>query len=344
MGVFYLAFERHLAAGAIHLHCPPMLLLGILLGLGCAICSSLAYLASRRFTVRQAGHEPDAPRWLGPLRLMVTAHIYLALACGVAYLVLMPRGVEAQPADWSWAIVTSIFVAMFYLTGNTLLFFALRMTEASRIAPLLGFKVVLLALVTHFVLGNALVGQQWIAVVLATAAAVMLGSSGGRLPLSVALLAIGTCAGFVGSDVFISKMVPAWLPAGLMLEQADKFQRIEAAMQGMSLVYVWCGLIAIALLPVARPWKKTHWKGSAPYAGFWLVAMICLFSAFSLVGIVLGNILQSTRGLMSILIGVAVVKLGHHHIESHAPLKVVIQRIIAAALMVGAITLYVTAK
>ncbi|MEM6507538.1 MAG: hypothetical protein AAF711_19030, partial [Planctomycetota bacterium] len=60
--------------------------------------------------------------------------------------------------------------------------------------------------------------------------------------------------------------------------------------------------------------------------------------------IILGNILQSTRGLMSILLGVLIAKLGHHHIESHAPLKVVIQRAIAAAMMIGAIALYVTAK
>jgi len=324
-----------------------MLLLGIILGLGCALCSSLAYLASRRYTVRHAGHEPDQPRWRGPLRLMVTAHLMLAVVCGVAYLVLLPRGETAQPADWPWAITTSVFVALFYLFGNTLLFFALRLTEASRIAPLLGFKVVLLALATHFILGQNLVGQQWVAVVLATAAAWMLGSSGTRLPLAVVLLAIGSCSGFVGSDLFIDRMYRAWLPAGVEYDVAMKespFMVVRASMTGMSLVYVWCGIIATLLLPLAKPWQKTHWSGSAPYAGLWLGAMVCLFSAFALVGIVLGNILQATRGLMSILIGVAVVKLGHHHIESHAPLKVVIQRCIAAALMVGAITLYVTAK
>ena len=319
------------------------MLLGILLGLGCALASSLAYLASRRFTVRHAGREPQEPQWRGPLRLMVTAHVYLAIACGIGYLFLMPRGNLAQPADWSWAMVTSIAVALFYLTGNTLLFFALRRSEASRIAPLLGVKIVLLALVTHFFLGESLVAQQWIAVALGTFAALMLGSSGGRLPWRVALLALGACAGYVGSDTFIGQMWPAWLPTGVTEELATEQQRVRASMTGMSLVYVWCGLIAAALLPIAKPWQKRHWTGSASYAGFWLVAMVCLFSTFALVGLILGNILQATRGLMSILLGVAVVKLGHHHIESHAPLKVVIQRCIAAALMIGAIALYVTA-
>ena len=323
------------------------MLLGIFLGLSAALASSLAYLASRRFTVRHAGHESSQPQWRGPLRLMVCSHVMLSLVCGLAFVVLLPSGADRQPADWSWAIQSSALVAVFYLTANTLLFFALRMTEASRIAPLLGFKVVLLALVTHFILGNELVGQQWVAVVLATAAAVMLGSSGGRLPITVALLAFATCAGFVGSDVFISKMVPAWLPEGVpydVLTDEGRKAAVKASMTGMSLVYIWCGLIAVVLLPVAKPWRREHWKGSAPYAGLWLIAMICLFSAFALLGIVLGNILQATRGLMSILLGVAVVKLGHHHIESHASLKVIIQRGIAAALMVGAIALYVLAK
>jgi drug/metabolite transporter (DMT)-like permease len=320
------------------------MLLGILLGLGSAFCSSLAYLASRRFTVRYVGHQDKQPQWRGPLRLMVCSHVMLSVLCGIAFLLLRPTTPDVQPADLSWAVTTTVFVALFYLTGNTLLFFALRRTEASRIAPLLGMKVVLLALATQFVLGETLVAQQWLAVVLASAAAWMLGSSGGRLPATTLLLAVGSCAGFVCSDLFIDQMWPAWLPADVAGDEANEIQRVRASITGMALVYVWCGTLAVALLPLAKPWKVEYWRGSASYAASWMTAMICLFSAFALVGIVLGNILQSTRGLMSILIGVAVVKLGHHHIESHAPLKVVIQRGIAAALMVGAIALYVTAN
>lgn len=319
------------------------MLLGILLGLGSAFCSSLAYLASRRFSVRHAGHEPDQPRWLGPLRLMVCSHVMLSVLCGAAYLLLMPRG-DAVPSNWQWAITTTVFVALFYLTGNTLLFFALRKIEASRISPLLGMKVVLLAFATQFVLKESLIPQQWVAVVLATAAAWVLGSSGGRLPMGTMLLAICSCAGFVTSDLFIKQMWPAWLPAGTGAEDASQLQRVRASITGMALVYVWCGVLAVALLPMAKPWKKTYWKGSAPYAVSWMTAMVCLFSAFALIGIILGNILQATRGLWSIALGVFVVKLGHHHIESHAPLRVVIQRAIAALMMVGAIALYVTAK
>lgn len=324
-----------------------MLLIGIILGLGSAIASSFSYLASRRFTVRHASDDLEGPRWRGPLRLMVCSHAILSVLCGVAYLYLMPRGEAAQPTDWSWAITTTICVALFYLAGNTLIFFALRRSDASRIAPLLGFKLVILALVTHVVLGARLEPQQWVAVGLATAAAWVLGASGGRLPWPSVVLTLGSCSGFVCSDIFISKMVPAWLPQGINLqeESPDSGQAlVRAAMTGMSLVYVWCGVIALALLPVAKPWRGRYWAGAAPYAGAWIMAMVFLFSAFALIGIVLGNILQATRGLWSIGLGVVVAKLGHHHIETHAPMKVVIQRAVAAALMVVAIALFVTAK
>lgn len=329
---------------------PSQLILGILLGLGSAFASSLAYLASRRFTVRDAQYtradQSAEPRWIGPLRLMVCAHAMLSVVCALAFLVLLPRG-EMQPDNWAWAITTTIFVALFYLTGNTLLFFALRLSDASRIAPLLGFKLVLLAFATHLILGDRLAVQQWLAIALATAAAWVLGASGKRLPWPTIVLTLCACAGFVGSDLFISKMVPAWLPAGSDAQAVsanDGLALVRASVTGMALVYVWCGVIALVLLPIAKPWRREHWTRSAPYAGAWLFAMVGLFSAFALVGIVLGNILQATRGLMSIGLGVIVAKLGHHHIETHAPLKVVIQRGLAAAMMVCAIALYVTAK
>ncbi|MGB0767687.1 MAG: EamA family transporter, partial [Phycisphaeraceae bacterium] len=312
------------------------MLFGILLGLGSAFCSSLAYLVSRRYSVHHVEREADQPQWLGPLRLMVTTHVMLGVVCGGAYLVIRPTG-EAQPPDWSWALSSCVFVALFYLIANTLVFFVLQRTEASRIAPLLGFKVVLLALVTHFILKDPLVEQQWVAVLLATAAAWVLGASGGRLPRTTVVLTVLACACYVSSDTFIGQMVPAWMPAGVDYEAAkttDPLAVMTAALQGMALSYVWCGLVAVALLPIAKPWRATHWRGSAPYAGAWLLAMVCLYSCFALTNIVLGTILQSTRGLMSIFIGVLIYKLGHHHIESHAPLKVVIQRAIAAALMI----------
>lgn len=62
--------------------------------------------------------------------------------------------------------------------------------------------------------------------------------------------------------------------------------------------------------------------------------------AFAFVGPVFGIILQSTRGIMSIIVGVAVSRLGLLHIEAHITHNVFIQRLAAALLMTIAVALY----
>lgn len=320
-----------------------MYALGIVLGLVCAAGSSSAYLFSRLYALRHARDSPDEATWRGPVRLLVCAHLYLGVVCGLAALVLWPRG-DRQPADVGWALLTVAGVAGFYLIANASLFMALQRIDASRVAPLLGFKVVVLAMVMRFALGESLTGQQWVAVVLASTAAVMLGTTGGRVPARAAALVGGACLGFVMSDVCISRMVPAMLPASIQPGTASEAQRMLASLSGMSMVYVFCGLAALAMLPVVKIKGPEPWRAAVPYAAAWLTAMVALFSSFSIVGVVLGNILQSTRGLMSIGVGVLIARLGHHELESHATRGVIIRRIIAAAIMTTAIGLYVAAE
>ncbi|XAL97969.1 EamA family transporter [Phycisphaeraceae bacterium D3-23] len=324
-----------------------MQLVGIILGLLSALGASLAYLCSRRYAVRAQRDEPDATPWRPPLRLLVTAHVWLALACGVgfpAFLVLRETPVD-RPV---YAALMSAGVALFYLLGNVFLFLSLQRTDASRVAPLLGMKVILLALTVELFMGEDFSAAQWAAVVMASGAAVMLGTAGGKLPLKTLAMILATCAGFVLSDLFIKQMIPAWLPAGVALEDADQAQRITAAMTGMALAYIWCGVVAVTMLPIVLHGHRDGFTkafmrslpGGLPYAAAWFMSMVCLFSCFSLVGIVFGGILQSTRGLMSIALGFILAHLGHHHLERHAPWPVIARRLIAAAVMTAAIALY----
>jgi drug/metabolite transporter (DMT)-like permease len=321
--------------------------LGIILGLLSALGASLAYLCSRRYAVRAAEQEPDATPWRPPLRLLVTAHAWLAGVC-LAALPLLVTTMDARPERPGYAAMTSAGVAFFYLLGNVFLFLTLRLTDASRVSPLLGLKVVMLALTVELFTAEDFTTLQWLAVVMATGAAVMLGTSGGRLPVKTLAMILATCAGFVLSDLCIKQMIPAWLPEGVALDAADKQQRITAAMAGMALAYVWCGGVAVAMLPVVLRGRAEGFTralvrtlpGGLPYAGAWFMSMVCLFSCFSLVGIVFGGILQSTRGLMSVLLGAGIAYLGHHHLERHAPWPVVVRRFIAAGVMTAAIALY----
>ena len=94
-----------------------MYVLGILLGLVCAAGSSTAYLCSRLYALRHARDTPGESSWRGPLRLLVCAHVYLGVVCGLAALVLWPRG-ERALADVGWALLMCLGVAVFYLVAN----------------------------------------------------------------------------------------------------------------------------------------------------------------------------------------------------------------------------------
>ena len=82
------------------------------------------------------------------------------------------------------------------------------------------------------------------------------------------------------------------------------------------------------------------WLYSLPFAVSWLIGMFFLFSCFGVVGVVFGNILQSTRGLLSIILGVFVAYAGFEALEPKMTKKILIQRILAAVLMAGAVAMF----
>ena len=69
--------------------------------------------------------------------------------------------------------------------------------------------------------------------------------------------------------------------------------------------------------------------------------MLFLFACFALINVMLGNIIQSTRGIISILIAAAIAKAGYEHIEKKVTTGIFIRRIAAAILMVISIVMFV---
>ena len=68
--------------------------------------------------------------------------------------------------------------------------------------------------------------------------------------------------------------------------------------------------------------------------------MLFLYACFALIGTVNGNIVQSTRGIIAILIGAALSKLGFNELEEKITLNIFIRRIIAGAMMILAIVAF----
>jgi drug/metabolite transporter (DMT)-like permease len=293
--------------------------IGIVLGLTVAFLQSCAYFFSRRYVIRRGGAVMD---------LLILSHILM----GLASLALLPL---AAPRQWPplrsyfWPLMGT---AGFYVIGQLALLTLMRRMEASRIAPLLSLKILILAIATTLLPDQSpLSAGQWAAACLCLTGALLLYFAGPAFTLSSAVWLLTACLGYSFSDLSIKALV----------KSLDPIPTLHASVLAACLSYVACGIAAIPFLPLLkRNGKWRDWPAALPYASAWFLAMIALFGCFGIVGTVYGNILQSTRGIMSVVIGAALAHLGWIHIEERTSRIVLLRRLAAAVLMTLAIWLY----
>ena len=305
--------------------------LGVVSGLAAAGFSAVSYLVSRHYGLgqRTLGRKGAA------LRLLAVSHLLMAAVC-------IPLTWAAWPATSPPVRLFAVPLALsvgFYLLGQSSLFAALKRVEASRMAPLLGLKIVMLAVIVSFVLGHVLDTRQWLAVALSVAAAVMLQAGRGAVPAQAFGFVLACCLCFAIADIYIIRLIDG-LQAGAMTSSAV-ISRLHAGGLAMTLTYGLCGLLFVPLVVGLRPYTRTDWVAASQYASAWLLSMVGLYCCFGLVGVVFGNILQSTRGVMSVAIGAALAHLGWHELEQRVDRATLLRRLAAALLMTAAIALYV---
>lgn len=297
------------------------MIVGILLGFGAACCQSLSYLASGTFVRRFQSST---------VVLLALSHIIMG---GFSAVILALSWPETMPSFRLYARPLVLGVVS-YLIGQLGLFLALRRADASRVSPLLGLKIVLLALISTACLGHSYSAAQWAAVLISVLAAALLNESGGRIPLSSLLWICMACTWYSISDINIKAQVSHFTYLGLL----------RGCLVSASMSYLLCGIAGLAVLGCIRRPSREMWVYALPFALAWFSAMLFLFACFSLVGVVFGNIIQSTRGLISILIGVAIAGAGYVHLEQRVSPRVFVKRVIAALLMIAAIALFSLSK
>lgn len=309
-------------------HSSGAIALGVAAGLVAALASAVSYLVSRHHGNRVGG---------GSLRLLVLGHAVMGLVCVPVWWWLAPA---EWPAGRGWLGPLAGSVGC-YLAGQAAVFAALKRAAASRVAPLLGLKLVMLAAIVCFLPGSGLDGRQWLAVALSVTAAVML-QRGGALP-GVALAAVlAACLGFAVSDLCIVALIDALEPA--LTRTGAPLSRLHAGGLAMAITYVACGAVAATALVADRSLRartRCDCSAAVQYAAAWLVGMVGLYTCFGLVGAVFGNVLQATRGVMAIAIGALLARAGWHDLEERVDRAVLLRRLAAATLMVLAVLLYV---
>lgn len=296
--------------------------LGVMFGLLAAFFQSISYLCARLFVKH---HKND----IGTL--LALSHIIMGIISIPLAVFLLP---ENMPKLSSY-LFSLLGCSGFYLLGQIFLFITLTKSEASRISPLLGLKVILLALISFVFLHEDLSLMKWIAVALCALSVFLLSNSGKKLHLSSLILIVLVCFSYCISDINIKALITHFQYLG----------PLYGAVFSTALCYILCGLAGLIFILI-KPHNTTKdaWLYSLPFAFSWLIAMICLFSCFALIGIVFGNIIQSSRGIISIVFGFLLAYLGFERLEQKVTRKIFIKRILAAIMMTVSIALFYYSK
>ncbi|MBI5774619.1 MAG: DMT family transporter [Verrucomicrobia bacterium] len=220
-------------------------------------------------------------------------------------------------------------VGVLFLLGQLLNYLALQRGDVSVATPVLGVKIILVALFTTLLLTQGVSAKLWAAAALSSLAIALLNRTGGAKHHHVGstiLYAGSSAAMFALFDVLVQKWSPAW-GAG----------RFLPVMLGFVAVF------SVVLIPFFHAPLTAVPRGAWP----WLMGG-CLFIGFQSLVFVMAivmfrnatsaNVLYSSRGLWSV---VAVWAVGHWFAnrEQHLGAGVLRWRLAGAVLMMAAIAL-----
>jgi hypothetical protein len=300
-----------------------MFLLGITTGLGMAFFQSCSYLGSRFFYTKtgQSGFH-----------LLAVAHIQM----GIAAVLLLWSIWPAAAIPFHKIIWIVIINSVAYMTGQAFFLLALKQANPSQIASLLALKLIAISMGSLIVLHMSITAFQIAGIALGLAAVLLLNSSRDRIPLKALILSLLAITGYSTSDISLT----------ILIEELEQAHIMNPSFVGMSLVYICTGFMGFTMLPFLKGSlkKPALWLSALPFAGAWFIAMNLLFYTFMLLGPVFGNILQTTRGIISVLLGKTVSKLGWKDLEDTMPRYAFIRRLGAAVLMTAAVSLFVASN
>jgi len=294
-------------------------LLGIVFGLIAAFFQSSAYLCVRLFMKR---HNDNI------IALLALSHVVMGVVSVPLAVVFWPKTMPS----FSELLPSLSATVIFYLLGQLFLFAAIIQSEPSRVSPLLGLKIFMLSILGVVFLQQHFGFTQWLAVLFCTISVFLLSWSHNGLELRFIVLGLLASLSYCLSDIGIKALVDhfSFMPVTL-----------KAASVSVVLCYMSCGVVG-ALIVLFKPSCSTRqtWLYATPFAISWIVGMIFLYSSFALIGVVFGNIIQSTRGILSIVLGFMVACAGFEALESKASKYVILRRIMAAILMTAAVALF----
>lgn len=287
----------------------------------------LPLLAALAFALGALVYKRAYQEGAGLAHLAVVNNVIL----GLVFLPLL--SLEPNPIPWrDWWL--PVLTALAWATGHLLNVVSLRLGDVSLATPLLGAKVIFVALIGWLVFGQELAVAQWLSAGLATMGVITLGvtdfRSGRRVGLTT-VTALGSALGFALTD----NMIQAWGP--------------RFGVWGfLPLVFAAVGVISAGLMPyfgmssLRAPWKAWRWiLVGAALSGLQAIIITGTIAVWKDAAGV--NVVYATRGLWSIAL---VWTAGHwlKNTERHTTgPRVMAQRLAGAVLILGGVVLALTA-
>lgn len=283
-----------------------------------AVCGLLYVLAA--MMLKRAGALGVGPWRIGFLSNWVMLFVYLPWG-------LMQPGAEGPMPTSYWQPALN---ALFFLVGQTFTFLALQKGDVSVTAPVMGTKVLLVALLTLLLRAGGVSTQWWMAAGLSTAAVALLHFGEpheGRTKVGRTVLLTGLSAlSFSFSDVLIQKWGSAW-----------------GSGRYITVMFVFNALYTFSFVPFFRASLRSLDQRAWLWAGGGAVLLAINNAAIALAiavwkSPIAVNILYSLRGLFSVVLVWAV---GHWFAneEKHLTPRVFRVRLAGAALMLSAVVL-----
>ncbi len=298
---------------------------GVYAGVGAAALMACSYLSSGWALRRTPG--------LTSVGLFFNALMGMTLVSLAGIWFVWDKALLLRAGAYLPALLATVFA---YGLGQCLIFLAQRDIDASRIVPLLGLKLPMLALLNLVVFRQHFSLLQLLAIALTVLAAFVLNNAGHRIGwLNMSLVLAGCCA-YCLSDTFIRVMVQRM--QGTVYD-GDLFM---ASASSTLLTYLLCGLIGLTVVLLGPAHFRC--KGAAlhtfPYALFWVPSIVLFSFCLGRLGTVYGNIIQASRGLLAIFFVQLLNLVGLYKVDGKATALVVARRLLAALLVIAAAALY----
>ena len=295
------------------------MLFGIFSGCTAAVMQSVSYIFSRHFVSRHKS----------PVYLAIYSQIVMGILGTVLFFICL--GFISFPCTLKYYLLGCAWMIT-YVSAQTSFFQALKTVEASRLSSLLGTKVIALALLSA-VFGASFSAMRWAAVVLCTVAAVGMNFSGEKLSsksifwIAMAVVSYALC------DLSCTEMVNM-MPGDNMLYKSLGVVAVSYSALGLFSLPALCFI----------PRRMVYFRDAAAFGATWFMSMIFLMVAFGSLGVVFGTILQSGRGIVSVVIGAVLLYFGYNNLEPRVGKRKWMQRLCMAVLMLTAMTVYAMGK